>query len=349
MIAASNLLRLLKQSDLITLGARDEPTVFDSPWYIKVLMAFCGWLAAIFILGFFGLSIAGLFDNSYALSILGIVMIGCSLGVLYSKSSEFFEHLCLAFSFAGQALIVFALFNQGESKDITNWVMLSLMCCSLAIVMPSYIHSLVSACLGTLCFSYLMFLVGLPSFFSGVFLFLVASIWLYEFTLSYQVKKLQAIGYGIVIGLMQFKTSILFSQGGQTWAQEMVPYVNQWLDEGLNTLVLIYIVVQMLRHKALLIERANRLIGIAVVLLFCMGSLYANGIIVGLTFVLLGFANQNKILLVLGGICTLINLSSYYYFLDITLLNKSLIFVGMGSLSLLLMYLNKRLPVGKAL
>ncbi|MEP1382667.1 MAG: DUF4401 domain-containing protein [Paraglaciecola sp.] len=343
------ILASLQKNQLVNHEVRRTTDEVDSPWYIKILMGVSGWFAALFILGFFGVAIASLFENTIALIIVGLAMIAGSFSLLSSKKSEFFEHLCLAFSFAGQALIVFALFNQGDLKDITYWILLSLMCGSLAIVMPSYIHSLVSACLATLCFSYLMYLVGLPSFFSGVALFLVASIWLFEFTFSCHVKKLQAIGYGMFIGLMQFKTSILFSQGGQTWAQDMVPYVNQWLDEGLNILVLIYIVVQMLRHKSLLIARANCLIGMAVVMLFCIGSFFANGIIVGLTLVLLGFANQNKTLLVLGVICTLINLSSYYYFLDITLLNKSLILVTMGALSLLLLVLNKRLPAGKVL
>lgn len=349
MIAASELFDLLKQNALITKSDIDEPTEPDSPWYIKVLMAFCGWLAAIFILGIFGLSIASLFDNSYALSVLGIFLIGCSLGVLSSKSTEFFEHLGLAGSFAGQAMIAFALFNQGESKDISNWIVLSMMFSCLAVVMPSYIHSLVSACLAALSFSYLMYLTGIPSFFSGIVFFLVTSMWLYEFTFSHKVRKLRSIAYGLVIGLMQFKTSILFAHGGQTWAQEVAPDVSPWLDEGLNVLVLIYVVLQLIRQKDLLISLPHRGIMIAVVILFCIGTFFANGIVVGLTFVLLGFVNRNRVLLVLGVICTLINLSSYYYFLDITLLNKSFIFLGLGSLSLSLMYVNKRLSSGKVL
>ena len=345
---ANELVELLKQHELINnieLNASEEVI---TPWYIKILMGFCGWLAAIFTLGFLGLGIESLFDKPIGLSVLGVLMIVGSFAILSSSKSEFVEHLGLAVSFAGQALIVFALFTSFESQRLFSWFALTLMCCFLAFLMPSYIHRMMSAYFATLCLSYFMFVAEFSSFFSSIVLFFVALMWLYEFTFSHQVRKLQSVAYGAVFGLIQFKTSILFARHGQTWAEESLPSVNQWIDEGLNVLVLLYILYVLIKHKKLLLDASQKRLGLAVVLLLCIGTFYANGIVSGIVVIVIGFAIQNKALLVLGILSAIVNLSSYYYLLDITLLSKSFILGGLGGACMILAYMSKRLSDQKS-
>lgn len=338
------LIELLKQHELITNTNLIDPEALISPWYIKVLMGFCGWLAALFILGFLALGISFILDSPIGMTVVGILMLGGSFAILSSSKSEFVEHLGLAVSFAGQALIAFALFDFSDRADLIFWCTLTLMCCLLAFLMPSYIHRTMSAYFATLCLSYFMFDAQMSSLFSSIVLFFVALMWLYEFTFSHQVHKLQSVAYGAVLGLLQFKTSILFARHGQTWAEDSLPSVNQWIDEGLNILVLLFILNQLIKHKKILLDASQKWLGLAVVLLLCMGTFFANGIVSGMVIIIIGFAIQNKILLGLGLLSALVNLSSYYYLLDISLLNKSFILGGIGCTALLLAYVSQRIP-----
>ena len=340
---SNELVELLKRHELIRNINLNNSEELISPWYIKILMGFCGWLAAIFSLGFLGMGIESLFDSPIGLSVLGVLMIGGSFTILSSSKSEFVEHLGLAVSFAGQALIGFALFSSGKSEELFSWLVLTLMCCFLAFLMPSYIHRMMSAYFATLCLSYFMFLGEISSFFSSIVLFFVALMWLNEFTFSHQVRKLQSVAYGAVFGLIQFKISILFARHGQSWVQDSLPIVNQWIDEGLNVLVLLYILHQLIKHKKILLDAPQKRLGLAVVLLLCIGTFFANGIVSGILVIIIGFAIQNKILLALGIMSAILNLSSYYYLLDISLLNKSFILGGLGCAGLILAHMSKRI------
>ena len=64
-------------------------------------------------------------------------------------------------------------------------------------------------------------------------------------------------------------------------------------------------------------------------------SLQANGISIGLMIILLGFAGCNRVLLGLGVYALLLYVSAYYYFLDATLLEKSLTLLVIGVVLLL--------------
>lgn len=343
MKSANELVDLLRQRELIKeINLSDSEEVI-SPWYIKVLMGFCGWLAALFVLGFLAVGIIGLFDSPFGLSAVGAMMIGSSYAVLSSSKSEFIEHLGMAIGFAGQALIAYAMFDIYKFEDLFPWLVLTLMHCLLAFLMPSYIHRMMSSYFATLCLSFFMYKAEIPSFFSSIVLFFVALMWLNEFTFSHQVRNLQAVAYGMVIGLIQFKTSILFTRHGQTWAEESLPNVNQWIDEGLNVLVLLYVLHQLIKHRKILLYASQKWLGLAVVLLLCIGTFFANGIVSGILIIIIGFANQNRILLVLGVISALVNLSSYYYLLDISLLNKSFILAFWGASGLALAYISNSL------
>lgn len=343
MKSVSEWVDLLKQQELISsINLADSEEVV-SPWFIKILMGICGWLAAIFTLGFLGLGITSLFDSPLGMSVVGVMMVGASFKILASSKSEFIEHLGLAVSFAGQALIAFALFSHGISDELFSWAVLTLICCLLAYLMPSYIHRLMSSYFATLCLSLFMSEAGISSFFSSVVLFFVGLMCLYEFTFSHHVRRLQSVAYGAVVGLIQFKTSILFTGHGQTWDEGSLPSVNQWIDEGLNVGVLLYILYQLIKHKKMLFDASQKWLGLAVILLLCVATFFANGIVSGILIMILGFATQNRVLLVLGIIAALLNLSSYYYLLDISLLHKSFILAGLGIAGLSLAYISRRL------
>ena len=145
---------------------RDQIIESDTgPWYVKLLLAFSGWLASLFILSFLGASAIKIFDNTSACFVIGALMIGVAYFVLRSQQSSFFEHIGIAVSLAGQALIIFALFrtisptgffSNGDGSHITFWLLILLFQILSTAFMPTFIHSLFSV-LGTAISLYFLF------------------------------------------------------------------------------------------------------------------------------------------------------------------------------------------------
>lgn len=60
--------------------------------------------------------------------------------LLRTPKREFIEHLAFALSFAGQALVMWALNELLHSPDLVVWLLMALLQALLAVVMPNFIH-----------------------------------------------------------------------------------------------------------------------------------------------------------------------------------------------------------------
>jgi hypothetical protein len=84
-------------------GSEPEVGELESPWHISVLMAFLGWLAALFLLGFVGFGIFSDIENKKVASfIVGGPMIGGAYLLLQKNQAVFAKDFSLAVSLAGQ-------------------------------------------------------------------------------------------------------------------------------------------------------------------------------------------------------------------------------------------------------
>jgi hypothetical protein len=90
-------------------GPPHEPEAPAPPWYVKALLAFSGWLAAIFLFGFVAVGFHFIAESALASLISGGVLIAAAYGLLRAGNNPFVEHLALAVSLAGQAWVVWAL------------------------------------------------------------------------------------------------------------------------------------------------------------------------------------------------------------------------------------------------
>lgn len=301
-----------------------------SPWYLRVFSGFCGWLASWFLLGFLGLSIvAEVLDSTLGLISLGAVLISAGYAILKQKGNEFVEQMGLATSLAGQLFVCIGLFKDGSILDVFPLLLFTLLHVSLAVVMPNYLHRLLSAYFAAVVMALLLSTLHISSLFSTILLLVITLIWLNEFTFTRQVSAFQAIGYGLTVGLIQFKTSMLFSSTN-IWTLEEMPVVNAWVDEGLNTLVLLFVIYLMLKkHKLVFCER-DKWIAAGLLLLLLVANLFANGIVCGVAILLLGFSTYHRALSVLGVVAIIVNLSSYYYLVNLSLLHKSVVLMATG-------------------
>ena len=314
------------QENGLVFGDEPEKAEPDSPWYVKTLLAFSGWLASIFVLVFLGIAFSALFDSPSTCFIVGGLMIAAAFYILRLPKSEFYEHLGLALSLAGQALIIIALFKITDKNQALAWALSAAFQMVLALLMPNFVHRVFSAFFSALCLSIALSEIGVAYLFSGVVMFVSAWVWLNEFTYPQYHKMFSAIGYGLILALVQMKGSALFLHGAMTWSfnhTTAVSWAKPWIGEVLSCTILLFVVWQLLKMYKVAMNSAIALVALASALVIGIASLEANGITVGLMIILLGFSASNRTLMGLGVVSLLFYVSSYYYLLDATLLEKS--------------------------
>ncbi|MCK4837205.1 MAG: DUF4401 domain-containing protein [Desulfobulbaceae bacterium] len=323
----------LLQENGVVQGEQPEKGVSGSLWYVKTLLAFSGWLAAIFILGFIGAAFEFVFRNSGFAGIVGVMMIAGAFFMLRIPANEFVEHLGLATSMAGQALIVYAIFDLADHNEITAWLLLAILQAALVAFMPNFVHSVFSALAAAMAFSMAFIEMDIPYIIGGVVMFGASFCWLNEFRYPKQMEKIRAIGYGLVLALIALKGTTLF--GYRTFGKRFSPnhefWTQPWLGEIIIGAVTVYIVWSLLQRYGQPIKGRLSITALLATLLVCGVSTNVQGITVGMVIVCLGFFSANRVLLGLGIVSLLFYISSYYYLLETTLLDKSqsLLVVGL--------------------
>jgi uncharacterized membrane protein len=313
----------LQQAGLVQ-GDAPMTEKLESPWFVKVLLAFSGWFASLFLLGFFGVGFEEILRNGVASFVTGSLMIGGAYAILRIPKNEFFEHVGLAVSLAGQSLIALSLFD--DINDRGAWVVLALIQTFLAVFMPNFVHRAFSAFIATFSFSMFLSASGVPYIFSSIVMFIAAWLWLHEFQYPEHIRKIQAIGYGTVLGLIQLKGVALFSFnpiGWRTGITDTEIWVQPWMAEVLTGAVMIYVVWQLLQRLGHHLYEPLVITALVCTVTVTILSIEAPGISVAMVILLLGFAANNRVLMGLGIVSLLFYISSYYYLLDATLLTKA--------------------------
>lgn len=342
---AQQLWTLLQQSKIVEGEFPQAGEKLQSPWYVKVLLGFSGWIASLFLLIFLGLILNDVFDNSPAGLLSGAFVIGISYALLYRAKNEFIEHLALAFSLAGQALLIFSLYGFVDDDNALFWMLVVLLQAGLAILMPNFLHRVLTSAAATCSFSILMARIGLPQLSSGTLLLIAVMCWVNEFRWVRFMSAMRAIGYGVILAMLLFRGSLIYGiftneifsiyQTGEV----ILPY---WVGIVLLTLVMLYLVWNILQRYYASMLQTIPVTAFLATLLLCAASIEMPGLNVSLAILLLGFLGSNRILMGLGTVSLLFFMSSYYYFMHVTLLDKSqaLFFIAIALLILRWLMLN---------
>jgi len=327
----------LLQAGLVQ-GQAPATDTIESPWYVKVILAFSGWLAAIFLLGFVGVGLQFITESGLASLITGGVLMGVAYAVLRIPKNEFFEHLALAMSIAGQALAVWSFYELLNTHGALLWALVALLEVLLAVIMPNYVHRVLSSYAAAIAFSMALAFIRVPHMAHALVMLLTAWIWLNEFRYRHYMRRMRALGYGLVLALIQLTGMTLFFRESMDWLIDYGPneaLVPSWFGELATGAVMLYVVWKLLQRLGVRQTDPFAITTLLSTILFCSVSLEARGITAGMTIILLGFAGGNRVLLGLGIAALLFYISSYYYLLETTLLIKSgtLLMVGVVLLS----------------
>jgi len=338
----------------------------ESPWYLKLILAFSGWLAANFVLGFFFALFSRLYRNIPLLMVLGVGLIGVAYILLRNKRNEFIEHLALALSLAGQVLIIVAIFRFFDVNNQLFYILLviGLFEGVLTFIMPDYIHRIFSSFIASislaLSFFYINNSLAMLDIFNAVLLWLVGLLWLNEFKPTFAaisgIRKRQSMAYGMTLALLVINVSKLFSStslfNNHRFQIHEISWYQPWMTEILLGLVATFIIWQLLKrvtaHNGSLSKRTCLLTMFATLIVTLLSS-QAHGLIVGVIILVLGFANSNRVLLGLGLIALLFFIAYYYSTLSTTLLYKSIHLFVLGLVLLISYWILKKwlLPMDK--
>jgi len=305
-----------------------------TPWYVRVMLGFAGWLAASFLLGFVGVAFMFVMQSRTAAVSLGFMVIAAAYAVFrMAPRNDFSAMFGIAVSFAGQALVaigILGLFERGLA-GAAPYATIAAIEAALALIMPNFIHRVVSAYGAGIAFAYACEMSGAHALGAGVLAASVAFVWLQEARLGRRVAIVSPVGYGLTLALIQV-------EGMASWRHSLAMLVQEkpflgasaWIGEALVGIAFLVSVWALLRRAAWEAGELRTLLGLAAAVLLGAASFKAPGIAAGLMIVLLGFAGGNRVLAGLGIASLLFYMSSYYYLLDTTLLVKSGVLLATG-------------------
>ncbi len=317
-------------------GSLPEAGDASSPWFIRVMLGFAGWLGALFLLGFVGAAFAFVFRSAASMVVVGAG--ACVAAVVIFRAapkSDFMAQFGLAGSLAGQALLLFGfagLFHDFSPTQFA-WCFL-LQEAALFVLIPNFLHRVLCALGGALAANWLLLDAGLAAFAPAAVTAAFLAAWLSEFELDRHGPLLRAGGYGLAIAAVV--TAVLHGGLWLGWLARQghgAPVGGdpvEWLGRGASALVLVAAVVALLRREGLALGSGQGRVGLAAALILGAASFKAPGVGPAVAILVVGYANGNRVLAGLGIFALLGYLSHYYYALQSTLLFKSGLLVATG-------------------
>ena len=305
-----------------------------SPWFVRALAAVSAWIASLMFLTF-------VFGSRIVSSPGGRIILGAMLvaGALYLRRSQtkasFLVQLALALSLAGQVLFI-----SGMGDNLRNTgAALSAIVVSITLIAlyPDKTHRFLSTLIAVgaavtlvytnhIAYGLQVLVVGLAGA-SGY-------VWHEEYRLAAKGfdPVIRPVCYGLITGMFLLLVPSVVPP------EFRIQYglAQPWLPATVVlTGFLMYLEYRLLVfHDALKDKRAIFLflgtVGLA------LASLKAPGIIAALYMLAIGFHRANRLIMGISIAFLVVFLSAFYYNLDITLLNKSYILLGTGTILILL-------------
>lgn len=328
----------LQQEKLVS-GEMPPTQIVNNPWYLRVLQGLTGWFAAWFLLGSVFAIFHELLRQESIACVFGVLFIVGAYFIYKLKDSDFIGQFALAMSLTGQSLCVFAWHNLLEDSSSAWWLMF-MMGASLAWLMPSFIHRFLSASLAVwslvvVCISWPIVWL-MPALVIGA----VTFIWLTESKWLVYSERVRPIAYALTLAALNMHSMTLLSP------HELASINNHYqvangrffipLNEVLLAAVFVLMVAMLLQRYQVAFNSKQGIVALVAAVCVAAISQEAMGLAVAWSFILLGFANSNKVLLAIGTSTFWLYLARYYYILDMTLLNKSYLLIATGMFLLLL-------------
>lgn len=314
----------------------------SAPWYLLILQGIGGWLSALFLMGFLGLGIMQVLELTAVTLVLGLLLIAGAYGLLRRSQNVFIEQLVLAFSLAGQLLVAYAIGRGLNDINAPFWFFLFALHSLLAVLMASRMHRVFSALFAALSLFFFGAETGLVYIMPPLALALVCALWLNEFRHPAHRNTLKFIAMGLTLGLLVMQYLIRFP----TLVEDSLStiWLPHWLGEWLTGATLAYLAYRVAQVNHTVLTARTMMAGLSALALLCLASSFAYGLTQGAVLLALGFAISHRLITGLGILSLMFSMSTYYYRLDLTLLEKSATLLTLGVFLLAIRYALSRWP-----
>jgi len=322
-------------------GELPAPGEGRSPWFVRVMLGFAGWIGASFLLGFVGVGFVFVMKSATASVLVGAA--ACSAAAVIFRASprgDFASQFGLAVSLAGQALMVFGLFQWFERSITGIALAVAMQQALLFVLLPNYLHRVWAAWSGTYAASFALLDMGLQAFVPAAVTAAFLAVWLREFDHPRHGELVRSGGYGLALAAVQ--TAVMHGELWYSWMQARGGAVlfggeaGAWIGAVTCGAVLLWAVITLLRREGVPLASAVGKIALAGAAILALLSLKTPGVGPAAAILVVGYANGNRVLAGLGIVALLGYLSHYYYALHATLLEKSVLLACAGLALLLL-------------
>lgn len=309
------------------------------PWFINVLIGIGAWLAALFLLGSAFLNLKPDLITSGVL--IAITLIICHLPNL----SLFVKQLNLATNLASQVLFLVAVGDMMAHNTVGVAAIAFLLQIILFVLYPDNILRFLAVIFAVVASQVILFQLH---FELGhyIIIFLIAGgasgCWLYEsFCQGNMLATVrQPLGYALIVLLLGLLIPSAMPKLGLVF--------RWWLVTAGLTVCLVWVEYQLLLTYGKKLNSWQTIFALFGTLSVAILLYQAPGVIGAIIVLLLGFARNNRILLAMAIVGFIAFFITYYYYLPITLLSKSLTLIASG-LAILSVYklLQWLIPIGK--
>jgi uncharacterized membrane protein len=324
------------QAEGVRLPEYDPQRVFrvqppaSSPWYVRLFAGFGAWTAAILLVAF--LFAAEIVENEGVALVLGLMLCAGMVALSRTRSTnDFVQQLGLSLSLVGQVLFAFGV---GELSNELVATALAVIMLQL-VLLVSYADQFHRFLSGLWIIGAALVILADADRFNLIHVLIVGLAVLLTLIISYEYELLVSrwweiihpVGYAATVALLGLLVLPLQTELAIQW---------WWFTAVALLAILGGVIWRIAADLALPADR--RQLGILLVLgagLLIL-SVKMPGVAAALLVLVLGYWRSNHILLGLAAAFLVFYLGAYYYTLELTLLNKSLLLLGTGGLLLAL-------------
>jgi hypothetical protein len=306
-----------------------------SPWFVRLMLGFAGWIGAMFLLGFVGVGFAYVMKTPAVAMILGACACAAAAAIFRASRGDFAAQFGFAVSLAGQGLMAFALFEWFGRSMSGMALALAIQQAVLFAFVPNFVHRVWTAFTAAFAAQFALADMSLSPFVPALVTAGFLAVWLREFEHEKRGDLLRPAGYGLALASVQaaiLQGGLLFALirwGGDVQGLGALK-AKAWAGAAASGFVLLWAVTALVRREGVSFSSGPGKIALSAAAILAIASLWVPGVGPAVAILVVGFANGNRVLIGLGIAALVGYLSHYYYSLHATLLEKSALLVCTG-------------------
>ncbi len=322
-----------------------------SPWYVQLLIGTGAWISAILFGLFFALT--GLVDSAEVAIFVGLILLLGSLWFSVQMKQRnmpvYPEQLLLACSFSGHILFLIGVAGVVDNPELIVAVAALLISIIFLLFYQSNLHKFISTWIGIAAIWFVLFELNInPVVATALLIILFASLsaWIWTDESKFMTGKwLQwgrpvqyalVSGFLIAEGLVEKSRNLFYWNGSKNESDAL--FWNFSYSEIVSFgfyIIFSFVIIKILKRLEINLKTLTATGLLLFSLILSVVFYRSPAIIASLIILIIGIERGNKILVPISVISLVYFYSSYYYRLDITLMDKSLILMGSGLFMLL--------------